>query len=93
MTSWDEAKRASNLAKHGVDFADLGGFAWDEALIEPDGRRDYGETRWVAVGPVGPRLHVIVFTKRAGERRIISARKANNREIDRYVSATDPADA
>jgi uncharacterized DUF497 family protein len=30
---WDEAKRAVNLAKHGVDFARIWDFEWHSALI------------------------------------------------------------
>ena len=50
---WDEAKNASNLAKHGVSFELAQRFLWSEALVELDGRRDYGELRYVARGPAG----------------------------------------
>lgn len=81
MYEWDEAKRRANLAKHGVDFADLARFAWDSHEAEPDTRRDYGEDRWIARGLIDGRLHIAVFTLRAGRIRIISLRKANNREM------------
>jgi hypothetical protein len=81
---WDEGKRAANLAVHGIDFAQALQFEWDTALIAPDTRHDYGESRFIAVGRIGPRLHVIVFTPRAGKVRLISLRKANKREIQRY---------
>lgn len=93
MNTWDEAKRVANLAKHGVDFADLDGFAWDDAVLFGDQRRDYGETRLIALGRLGARVHVIVFTNRPEGRRIISARKANDREIAVYVAETDPLDS
>jgi uncharacterized DUF497 family protein len=81
---WDEAKRAANLAKHGVDFAAAECFDWETARVSADLRRAYGEPRMVALGKIGSRLHVMVFTRRAGKVRIISLRKANNREMWRY---------
>jgi len=50
MIRWDEAKRAANLAKHGVDFAVATGFDWDGALVVEDTRFDYGERRYQALG-------------------------------------------
>jgi uncharacterized DUF497 family protein len=81
---WDEAKRAANLARHGVDFAAVVRFDWDNAQLTADIRRDYGELRYIAVGRIGPRLHVLVFAPRAELIRIISLRKANAREVRRY---------
>lgn len=47
-----------------------------------DKRRDYGEDRFIAYGPIGDALHVCVFTLRGEVRRVISLRRANKREID-----------
>lgn len=80
MVEWDEAKRRSNWANHGVDFAAEARFDWTQATIEADLRRDYGEARFVAVGPLDGRLYVLIFTLRGRERRVISLRKANSRE-------------
>jgi len=88
LYTWDEAKRSANLAKHGVDFADAEHFVWETALVSADLRRAYGERRMIAVGPIELRLHVMVFTRRAGKVRIISLRKANDREIRRYEEFT-----
>jgi uncharacterized DUF497 family protein len=52
--------------------------------IIPDLRRDYGEARYWAVGPIGGRLHVLAFTMRGQVLRAISLRKANERERRRY---------
>jgi uncharacterized DUF497 family protein len=82
---WDEAKRAANLAKHGIDFAAaIKAFADPALVIEPDRRRDHGEPRWRAYGRLGGRLLVIAFTVRDGRCRLISARKANRRERRRH---------
>ena len=54
---------------------------------EEDARIDYGETRFVATGPIaalGNRIFVVVYTWRENIRRIISLRKANDREIRKY---------
>ena len=86
MPDWDDDKRQTNLARHGVDFAVAEGFDWSSARTEPDLRRDYGEERFESVGLIGERLHVLVFTPRATGRRIISLRKANPREIERWLT-------
>lgn len=82
---WDDEKRKSNREKHGVDFVEAAGFEFATALVVDDEREDYREKRQIAVGFVDERLHVMVFTDRGGERRIISFRKANKREIRSYV--------
>ena len=81
---WDEAKRAANLAKHGVDFAEAEGFDWSAASVRADLRTDYGEVRLVAMGPIGDRLHVLVFTIRRRGLRVISLRRASTKELNRY---------
>jgi len=58
---WDETKRATNLAKHGLDFTLAEEFSWPSALIIPDARQDYGEARYFAIGELGGRLHVFDF--------------------------------
>ena len=84
MNAWDEKKRLRNLADHAVDFRDLDRLDWNRALIFEDRRRDYGETRLIAIVPLGVRLHVVVYVEREGARRFISARKANSREVSFY---------
>jgi len=77
---WDEAKRAANLAKHGIDFSLAEQFDFEGARISPDERRDYGESRFIALGFVGTRQYVLIFTMRGEAVRVISMRKANTRE-------------
>jgi uncharacterized protein len=88
VDAWDEKKRLRNIASHGVDFRDLADLDWRGALIFEDRRRDYGETRLIAMAPLNARLHVVVFVERDGRRRIISARKANSREVAFYETET-----
>jgi uncharacterized DUF497 family protein len=56
---WNEGKRAANLAKHGVDFCKAEDFDWASAIEARDQRFDYGEERWIALGMIGSRLHVL----------------------------------
>ena len=90
---WDEAKRASNLIKHGLDFDLVRAFNWDTAIIQEDARRDYGERRWVAIGQMGERVVVVVYTYRDGMTRLISARGASNKEILYHETAHHPQHA
>ena len=81
---WDEAKAASNLRKHGVDFADAVGVFDDPfALSMPDDDAD--EERCIAIGNdfLG-RVLVVVYAYRGDRIRVISARKATPAERDAY---------
>lgn len=85
--SFDSAKDAANLTKHGVSLGLAAQLEWDTALTWPDLRREYGEPRWRGIGYVGSRLFAVVFVDRAASRRIISLRKANQREERFYAQA------
>jgi uncharacterized protein len=80
---WDEAKRGTNLTKHGLDFPEVEAFDWEAARIVEDNRRDYGEQRYWAFGHRAGTACVVVFTRRDGTFRIICFRRANRREIKR----------
>ena len=80
---WDEAKRRTNIAKHGVDFTAMESFRWDTAVESFDDR--HGEPRWVAIGFIGLRLHVVAYAVESDSIRIISLRKAELREEGDYV--------
>ena len=84
--TFDPAKQAANVAKHGVFFAAAQAFEWETALVEVDGRHAYGESRLTAVGLIGERVHVMVFNLRETSVRIISLRRANSREVRRYAN-------
>lgn len=86
-TTFDPAKDAVNLAKHGISLAEAARLDWDNALVSLDDRREYGELRQVALAPMDDRLWVVVFTDRPEGRRVISLRKANLREYRRYEQA------
>ena len=65
---------------------------WNRVLAKLDTRTDYGELRQIGYGPIGRRLYCVVFVDRGDTLRIISLRKANNREIDRYEAQTGSSD-
>ncbi|MEM6728351.1 MAG: BrnT family toxin [Pseudomonadota bacterium] len=67
-----------------MGFEVIAGFDWQAARIRQDTRRDYGEPRYQALGMIDQRLYLCVFTLRDGQRRIISLRKANRREVRSY---------
>jgi len=72
------------LSKHGVSLA-LGEVLFAGAHRSmTDDRFDYGEMRRIAFGQIGVRLFVCVYADRNGDRRVISLRKANRREVLRY---------
>lgn len=47
---WDDNKLALNLENHQLHFASAEQFDWTNAVIESDGRKDYGEPRFIAYG-------------------------------------------
>ncbi|WP_108462563.1 BrnT family toxin [Devosia naphthalenivorans] len=82
---WDEAKNASNLAKHGVSFELAHEFDWYGAIVVRDDRMDYGEERYLARGHAADGAgYSIVFTRRGAAIRVISIRPFNRKEYSRY---------
>ena len=80
MIVFDPGKDAANIAKHGVSLGRARDFVFENSLIEADDRFDYEERRWVAYGNLDDRLYVLVFVVRSDMTRVISLRKANERE-------------
>ena len=78
-------KSESNVEKHGIDFDAVTGFDWDTAAVRPSDRR--GERRFVAYGYLDGRLHSLAFAMRGDGIRIISFRKADDREERYYAEA------
>ena len=82
--TYDAVKDSKNQDKHGISLTKAAIIDWDSALIWQDIRRDYGEIRMIALAPIGERLYCVVYVDRENDRRIISLRKANQREFDYY---------
>ena len=87
MTTWDEAKRRGNIAKHGVDLALAEDFEHEAALVKEDESDAYGEHRFRALGPIGDELFVYVYALNVDgtDDRAISLRRAEPKERRFYA--------
>jgi uncharacterized DUF497 family protein len=74
------------LELRGLDMADVGTIFDGLHVTLTDDRADYGEMRFITLGHLAGRMGVIVWTQRGDTCRIISLRKANEREQTHYGS-------
>jgi uncharacterized protein len=81
---WDEDKRQRALQQRGLDFADVILFDLASLDVKQDKRIDYGEPRFNTVGYLNGVLCIYCWTPRNKKMRIISLRKANDRERKKY---------
>jgi len=81
---FDPIKSQKNADERQLPFDLVGGLDWDSSVVVEDTRKAYPERRFEAVGPIGTRLHVVVFAAIHGGIRVISFRKANKREERHY---------
>ncbi|MDQ3582059.1 MAG: BrnT family toxin [Pseudomonadota bacterium] len=82
----NEKKDRINRKKRGISFDETREIFSrpGEVLAVPDRREEYGEDRFINIGPIGEGvLLVVVHTIRKDMIRTISARKANKRETRR----------
>ena len=77
---FDPTKSARNEQERGLPFELVAELEWERALAFVDERRDYGETRVVALVPMQERLYAVCYVMRGQARRIISFRRASKRE-------------
>ena len=84
--TWDPAKAAANLRKHGVSFIEAStAFADSLSSTIPDPDHSVGEERFVLMGLSDRgRLLVVAHVERGDLVRIISARPATRRERKTY---------
>lgn len=80
----DQPKAVRNFRSHRVAFQRICALDWNLA-IEARDLRHMEEVRTIVLAPIRNRLHVAVITRRGEKVRIISLRKANEREVRRYV--------
>ena len=81
---WDEAKRRSNIAKHGIDFVKLDQVFDGRPCLDRESPRGR-EQRIVRVAELGGETIAVVWVWRgAGVVRIISARGARDEEKRAY---------
>ena len=91
---WDENKRLKTLRERGIDFIDMAKI-WNDPNRQErvDRRFNYSEKRTQTIGTLMFNIFFVVYTERGFENgeeviRIISARRANKKERDLYLSKT-----
>lgn len=82
---FDPIKSERNVRDRGLSFERAAEFDFSSAMVAVDDRKAYGEARYVALGMLDRRLHVLCFTEATEGIRVISFRKANAREVARYA--------
>ncbi len=81
---YDPAKRDLTFDERGLDMARAAEVFADPHLTFPDIRFEYGEERFIMIGLLDERMVILAWTPRGEACRIISMRKANEREKERY---------
>jgi uncharacterized protein len=82
--TWSDGKRAANLLKHRLDFADAVAVFTGRTFTYEDTRFCYDERRYVTLGLLHQLPVYVVHTENAQEIRIISFRKATPGEARRF---------
>lgn len=82
--SYDPNKNQQNIKDRNLPFDDVVDFDWQSAKVKQDKRKSYPEIRYIAIGYLRARLHVLCFTETTNGIRVISFRKANQREQKAY---------
>lgn len=85
--TFDPAKNERNIRERNLPFESAAEFDFENALVKTEVRYECGETRYVALGNLRGRLHVLCFTETPDGIRDISFRKANDREVRNYAKA------
>lgn len=85
MFVWDEAKRKSNLKKHGLDFIDAH-LVYDDPDKSTYVGKNEDERRWmdIALVAIKGRMLALVYTEREDDVRVISFRSASREERKQY---------
>ena len=83
FTSDPNTSRA-NFFKHGIvlEFAEY--LDWTKEVVWQDVRHNYNEVRMSGLVPLEGKIYAEVYVLRAESTRMISLRKANNREMQLY---------
>ena len=87
MVTYDEAKRATNLAKHGIDLGECATVFDAPMLTEEDAREAYGEQRLRSLCWLNQRVAMLVWTERDTGPHLISCRYGEPHETRRYFKA------
>ncbi len=82
---YDSAKSAANLEKHGIDFKTAQSLWLDSNAVEVPARST-NELRLLQIGMIVGKHWSAIFTRRDDNIRIISVRRAREKEITLYES-------
>lgn len=88
--TYDPNKNQRNIEERGLSFDLVAGFDFETAVIWIDERKNYPEVRYSALGLIEDRVYSVIFSEAAQGIRVISFRKANQREVKRYEQETQP---
>ncbi len=88
--TFDPNKRNASLAERGIDFADAGIVFAGRTYTDEDRRFDYPERRFQTVGFLAGRMVMVVWTPNGAARHVISMRKCNDREKEKYQKRFEP---
>jgi uncharacterized DUF497 family protein len=88
---WDPEKDIANQSKHGVSFRQAAEIFRGRVLVVRDTRRDYGETRFNALGVFDDTILRVVYAERNGDIRIISAWRAGKYDRETYRGKSQEA--
>lgn len=85
---WNKRKNETNFKKHGFHFESAALVFSGAYITQEDTRKDYGERRFLSMGTLGlnGRVVIVAYTRRGSKLRIISMRKANQREQKIFYS-------
>jgi uncharacterized DUF497 family protein len=84
LITCDPHKSCANYFKHGIvlEFAQY--LDWTNEMVWQDVRQNYNEVRMSGLVPLEGKIYAVVYVLRAESTRMISLRKANNREMKQY---------
>jgi uncharacterized DUF497 family protein len=84
---YDIAKNAANLSKHGLELSEAACVIESGlAMTFRDSRFDYGEDRFITIGPLDEKLVVVVTAETDDIVRVISMREATQHEKEIFRS-------
>ncbi len=83
---WDDNKNKSNIEKHRISFEKAKDVFYDEGKIVYESEQESGELRFIILGEIIDILYSVIYTIRNTTIRIISARRANEKERNIYYN-------
>jgi uncharacterized protein len=82
---YDQKKSEANKLKHGIDFEEVQELWLDHRGIEIEARTE-GEHRRLLIAVLDGEIWSVIFTRRDGAIRIISARRSRKNEKEIYLN-------